>query len=429
MQEQIHREPGECHRQMPATAPMHVGSALLPVSAALRIPLHCAALLCVLLLVPQLLVAAEWSVRYQKGLDAFHQKQWGTAIRYLNEAIRERPDERAGANVDGLHFVDYFPYLYRGVAHARSGNIRLAIEDLERSEQMGEVSRARNDPGAQLLMRESLSTLRTSARDEATLAQGVAFYRNREYRKAIEKFNAINRTSAVYIEAQRYIGIVQRDRTRDSTSAANISAGDPIAIEYDTAIRLYERHDLAGAERRFQTVLHLQQDHPGARDYLRRIMHTRMTPRGTPQAPAPVDTVLLDQGVELYRAGEMDRAQEMLARFAVTFPGNGAVSAYLDSIAQNEEKSKRGIAAYCEGDYPTAIHLLSDATLTNRGNARIYGFLASACAAAYLLSGNEDGQLLSKAIEAYNRARQVDGTYTLDAHYTSPRIIAMLNSR
>jgi tetratricopeptide (TPR) repeat protein len=426
MEKQLNREPGESHPKIRATA--RAGSAPLPVTAAIGNFLHCTALLCVLLLVPQMLVAADWSVRYQKGLDAFHQKQWATAILYLNESIRERPDEKAGVNVEGLRFVDYFPYLYRGVAHARSGNIRRAIEDLERSEQTGEVARARNDSGAQLLMRESLATLRTTARDEAMLAQGVAFYRNHEYRKAMEKFAAINRTSSVYIEAQRYIGIAQRDRARDSTSIAGISAPDSSVMEYDTGIRLFEQHDLAAAERRFHSVLRRQKDHAGARAYLTKIMHARMTPRGT-RDQASVDTVLLDQAMELYRAGEMDRAQEMLARIDITFPGNGAVSACLDSIAQNEEKCKRGIAAYCEGDYPTAIHLLSEATRSNKGNARIYGFLASAYAAAYLLWGTEDDQLSSKAVEAYNRARQVDGTYTLDARYTSPRIIAMLNSR
>ena len=77
-------------------------------------------------------VAAEWYVSYEKGKEAFGSQQWQEVVRLMTEAIGEKDEEKANAKTYGLRFMDYFPYLYRGIAYSRLGDQKRALADLER---------------------------------------------------------------------------------------------------------------------------------------------------------------------------------------------------------------------------------------------------------------------------------------------------------
>jgi tetratricopeptide (TPR) repeat protein len=143
----------------------------------------------------------------------------------------------------------------------------------------------------------------------------------------------------------------------------------------------------------------------------------------------PTDETLLEKGVALFAQGQYPGAKEALENFLALYPSNTRATAYLDTIAANDLTIRRGITAYMEGNYRFAIQELKEAALRNRGSPRLYAFLATAYAAAYLLSGNTERSFRELAAESYRTARALDATYVLDTNFISPRIVSMLNSR
>jgi outer membrane protein assembly factor BamD (BamD/ComL family) len=408
------------------------------------------------------LTAAEWYVSYERAKEAFRDQQWQDVVRLMTEAISEKEDEKAKAKTYGLRFMDYFPYLYRGIAYLRLGDQKRGLADLERSERDGEVGRASDDRDADRLLREALAAARRGGADDQTFAQATQLFRQKEYEKAVEQFRSIESGSSFYAEAQRYIKLAEEEIRKAQQPTVEIRRRDPVAELFHEGVELYDRKDLDGAERKFQAVLRTNRRHPGATDYLGRIRRQRQelaaaqrpareTTPGTTQSSPPRETArqtverqppgsqvprgsgdaetLFRQALDTFNSGLQSKAKQMFLNVRILNPSHQQAGEYLYTISRNEETTRKGVTAYFEGDYAAAIEHLSAAATTNRENARLYGLLASAYAARYLLSGGEEGDFRDRAGEAYKTARELDATYTFDSRYISPRIIAMFNTR
>jgi tetratricopeptide (TPR) repeat protein len=423
-------------------------------------------LLC--LVFPRTIRAEEWHISYEQGMEAFGQSRWQNAIKHFNEAIADRADPGANAKTYGLHFIDYFPYLYRGVSYFKTGNFRMALQDLQRSEREGEVFDASNDENAERILREHLSLLDQYKADQQILAEAVGLYRRKDYAEAIERLKTIRSNSPAYAEAQRYISEAQAGLVK-STEADKETKPPP---EKDTkvddtdqnlraGIALFNRKSYDAAETKFRAVLNRNPNHAQARQYLNRIRTERRilaaanakktdTPPPTTTKPPttrtsrdrtvqqkqvdqpPVRDIsdsLFQTGVALYEDGQLRGAKEVFLRLNKMKFAPAEVPGYLDLISQNEELVRQGVLSYFEGDYGQAITRLTEAAAANRENASLYGFLASSLAARFFLGGDEDADLRERAMDSYRVAQRLDATYALDSRYVSPRIIALFNSR
>lgn len=117
-----------------------------------------------LLAVPAAGVCAdEWYESYEKGRVALSQNQFAEAAQYLTDAIEQKPESKANARTYGMVFIDYFPYLYRGIARARLGQAGLAKQDFETEDRAGEVYEAERDTRAGPLLRQQLEGLKSVA--------------------------------------------------------------------------------------------------------------------------------------------------------------------------------------------------------------------------------------------------------------------------
>ncbi|MCK5571286.1 MAG: tetratricopeptide repeat protein, partial [Bacteroidetes bacterium] len=203
----------------------------------------------VCLLAPAVVHAEEWYVSYEEGLDAFHEQRWQTAIRLFNQAIADRSDPGANAKTYGLHFMDYFPYLYRGVAYYRAGNIQKAFQDIRQAERYGEVYDAGNDDNAERLLREHLALLQQFQADQRTFTEAENLYRQKQYPQAIERFKAIGSTSPLYAEAQRYISQAEAQKGKVASRVdepkekkeEEIKTVDRTARDLQSGISLFNR--------------------------------------------------------------------------------------------------------------------------------------------------------------------------------------------
>jgi tetratricopeptide (TPR) repeat protein len=120
-------------------------------------------------LVPALLVlllagvvavrAGQWFENYENGRIALRENRYAEAVRYLSDAIDQRPESKASARTYGVRFADYFPYLYRGIAYMRLGKGGLALEDFKTEDRFGEVRQAQYDTKAQQLLEDQMGSL------------------------------------------------------------------------------------------------------------------------------------------------------------------------------------------------------------------------------------------------------------------------------
>lgn len=107
--------------------------------------------------------ADRWFESYEKGRVALQNQQYDDAVRYLTEAIDQKPESKANARTYGTRFIDYFPYVYRGVAYARLGRTSLALLDFQTEQQAGEADQATRDTRAAMLLRQHLGELKSPA--------------------------------------------------------------------------------------------------------------------------------------------------------------------------------------------------------------------------------------------------------------------------
>jgi tetratricopeptide (TPR) repeat protein len=392
--------------------------------------------------------ADEWYVSYEKGVDAVRGGQWQEGVQLLTEAIGGRNEERARMKTYGLRFIDYFPYAYRGYAYSKLGQTARALEDLERSERDGQVFNASQDRNAGTMVRETLDLLRKSKTSDKTFADAVALYRQKEYARAIDLFRSIPAGSSSAGEAQRYIALAQAEMNAKpaappttvpatTTRPTERRTSAQIAAEYQAGVRLFDRKEYDGAEAKFEAVLKYEPKHGGAQKYLGRIRNARAAlaskpAGGTTSAPGKQPSgneTLFAQALDLFRNGRMESARRAFLTVRAADPSRTEVGTYLDSIDHTTERARTGIVAFCEGDYPAAITSLADAALVNGESPHVFGFLASAYAAQYFLTGGEDRALQRNAVEAFRRARQLDAAYALDGRIVSPRIVALLTTQ
>lgn len=93
----------------------------------------------------QLAFAAIWYESYGKAKKALDEKQWAEAVRLLNEAIALKSDSNARARTYGVNFDAYFPYLKLGVAYFNMGQFQAASQQLDKEEQLQEITKSAAD--------------------------------------------------------------------------------------------------------------------------------------------------------------------------------------------------------------------------------------------------------------------------------------------
>jgi hypothetical protein len=404
-------------------------------------------LFALLLLLRGSALADEWYVSYGKGLEAFKKQQWKEAVSLLTDAIGEKSESRARAKTYGMQFIDYFPYVYRGVAYFKLNDREKAKTDLEKAEEEAVVGDARDDENAARLLREYLDLVRRKSvpaapQPDAGYAEGLRLYNRKEYAAATEKLKAVPPSAREYSDAQKYADLAQREvRNAEAAGAAKDLKGRTDKA-FAAGVQYFNGGALDNAESEFTTVVSLDGSRADARRYLARIKTrreelaaaSRRQPTQTePPAPQGTSTTtpgssLLQEAVTLFSQGKISRARAMFEELRRTEPGNADAARYLQSIEETTRRTQQGITAFFEGEYQAAIEKLGESAKTETDNAHLYAFLACSYAARYLLAGEEDGSLRDNAREAYSKVKSVDASYSLDKKFVSPRILTMLGA-
>ena len=386
--------------------------------------------------------ADEWYVSYEKGLDAVRKQQWEEALRHLNDAIADKPAPKANAKTYGLRFIDYFPYLYRGIAYYHLGNQAKALEDLGRSESVDQVHQASRDKNAERLLAEYLARTKKEKKEkpaDTKFAEAVRLYNQKEYKKAIEQFQSVDKSSPQYPEAEKYIASAGLELKKAESAEASRTLKERVEKELNAGVQFFHERNLDKAEEQFKLVLQLDENRPEARRYLRKINTIRAEmakptskdlvrePPHTASQTAAQQTrdSVFREGVAFFNSGKLHQAKAVLLSLRRLDPSYPQVTTYLGKVTQIEEKTSNGIAAFFEGQYQQSIELLAEASTNNTDNPHMYAFLACAYAAKYFLMGAEDKDLHQSALLAFSKVKTINAAYKLDTRYISPRIVNM----
>jgi len=431
---------------------------------------------------------AQWYAVYDDALKAIKKQQWEEAIRLLNITITIKNKPKAiAATYDSRHYIDYFPYLYRGIANYHSDQFYLAQQDLNRSKSFGEVNKATRDRDAKNSLQHYLALLEQLERTQDTFNQAISLFKEQKYQEAIEKFNVVLNLQPNHSEAKKYI------KRAESQLAVEKKYNEGIAFfnqkDYETAINrfeeikkqnpeypkvddyinraqnaldkitrdearglaarersqkigqlmgggvnLFNQNKLDEAEIKFSNVLKLAANHSEAINYLDKIKQ---------RSQENIDKVFRS-AVDLYNQNKWDEARDEFRRVLQLAGNHGKSVNYLKIIkerldrdlkqtsspASDLERSVRaGIIAFFQGNYDQAINQLEQATRDDNDTAHVHAFLACAYATQYFLQNEKEKKLYNLAITKFQKALELNPDYGLDDKFISPRIIAMFNEK
>ncbi len=80
-----------------------------------------------------------WYEVYDEALKLVDEGRHADAVELLKQCLVLKPQEEVRARTYGVHYVDYLPYLYLGIASAETGKKDVAREYLDLSERQGAV--------------------------------------------------------------------------------------------------------------------------------------------------------------------------------------------------------------------------------------------------------------------------------------------------
>ena len=76
---------------------------------------------------------SRWAKPYQDGVKAAEAKKWAEAVALIEQAVAVNPKAERQKLIEGVFRVDYFPYLYLGMAYMELGQFEKAQQNLEKA--------------------------------------------------------------------------------------------------------------------------------------------------------------------------------------------------------------------------------------------------------------------------------------------------------
>ncbi|HUI09515.1 MAG TPA: hypothetical protein VL221_04255 [Bacteroidota bacterium] len=353
-------------------------------------------MLCATLMMPGALLRAQWYVDYQAGKDALEKQQWQSAVSHFARALEDEPDSKANKKTYGYVFIDYFPYLYRGIAYYKLGDVAGARSDLEKAKSEGVIGDAERDQDAAKLLDQYTALL---AKPAPQIAQKKQEQNPPETAKQNPPLPS------------------QGQKTAEIRKPAEPSG--PLAAKSEPK---KEANPVPEKGR----VSEQKKMEPGPGTASESRVPAVVT---KPAGPDTTGSGLFTEAAALFNSGKVAQAKTRFESLRQRIPAYPGLADYLRLIESVETRTSAGIASYFQGEYRDAIEQLTSSSKNGSDNPHLYAVLACSYAAEYLLAGEEDGSLKKEAVAAFGRTRALDPRYELDSGLISPRIIALLTGR
>lgn len=358
-----------------------------------------------LLLFTKALYAAEWYESYENAKKAIDKQRWEQALNLLNSALGVKSKPSANAKTYGLRFIDYFPYLYRGIANYHLGDFVAAEVDLKKSKSFGQVGKSRRDKTAKKKLETYLNLLAALNKSEpeinlvkTTFNEAVDLFNQKNFEAAEKKFEAVLKQDSNHSGAQIYLQKIEGEFAK--VADLKTKQSEPPKKK-------------PGTKKKSEQVARL----------------------GSPKSNLPegskkgTGSIVLDlsfqEGLALFEAGDLTAAKLKFSRVNKTATNYLETTEYLQKINTAEKQAREGVTFFFEGNNTQSIKLLSEALIVYRTNLNVQVCLGSAYATEYFLSGEENKESLQKALTEFDNVKKLDSSYRLDSRFFSPRILEL----
>jgi len=404
--------------------------------------LHRLPLLLLLLLPAAPLRGDAWDFQYDRAMKAMEQRQWVTAIRHLQNAVKSRPQPSLRARVSGVDMIEYLPYFHMGKAYFMLGDYTMAQANLQKSLEYGAVK------GAPARLQELQTMLAECRRQTVPETEPPAAP------APVESSAAAIQSHIAAADAARAAGDLEKARGEYQMAREGIEkSGElrPLAAgleqkiqEIDRAMRvnaLLARAESAwqsgkGAEaERLLAELHGLDPANARADRLAGEIQAARRPPPAPQTQLQF-TELLQRGREKWRQGRLEEARQNFAVALGFAPDHAAARSLLRQVEEAllTERINAAVAAYFHGDSARAWSELRAAWPQAEKSAvpglpaRVCQFLAVIAIENALLAGESVETPDGEAVRWVKRLLGREPNADLDETYFSPRTVAIFRS-
>lgn len=328
------------------------------------------------------LLAQEWYVSYKKALEAVRKQQWQQAVTQLNAALAAKPESKANTRTYGMEFIDYFPYLYRGMAYYNLGDFGRASADLEKEDRAGEVRKAVSDKTAANNLRNYLNLIKQRQLAAAKYNDALDLFNQKEYAEAKNGFEEVRRLDPKNAEAARYLKLIENienEKVNPGPAITEITKENKMKAERDNEFKLgtqfYGQRNFDEAKKRFNRVLELDPAFSGARDYLKKIeAESAMASVGARIQP------VFNEGVQLYEEGDLDSAEAKFKKVLELDQNYATAITYLNKISADrakevEKKFQEGVRFYNNKQWDQAEKAFLAVLRLNKNNVRARSYI------------------------------------------------------
>jgi len=241
----------------------------------------------VLLLAPTLLCAQEWENwhdAYRKGLEEVANSQWEQVLVAMEGAIALKPNPQQEVEMYALHYVDYLPFYWSGVASYNLGKWQQARSFFQTSQQKGAV---RGSGVASGLTRYNtlIADYIELAANDSRLKAATPVEEISDNRLSNEQLQTlrVHIRDKKFVEAQRLIQshqtLVGSELSATILDLLNNQLEEPVVVtspplvqneNFNRALNSFLLGDYEDALRRFNSVASLTPNFQGVGNWIRR---------------------------------------------------------------------------------------------------------------------------------------------------------------
>jgi len=400
-----------------------------------------------------LIFAEKWYNNYENALKSVEDQNWSEAIRYLQEALSDRPEPSFEAKTTGLRFIKYMPYYYLGLAYYKQGKCKEAAAAFKKSLDYGVVKnipelyssleKMASDCEKKLApltqeqpSQNKLADSRNASLIDGYISDGESQFSDEKYSEALYAFNLAKgliektgeRASELPSVKAKIEKIGQKIRTRSSLDRADKIGRDGKYQEAIAEVKKIFEYDSGNTEaRRLLEIFENLQKKKSDSD------NSRIA------SEQPVQTItgkedfrkLIEDGRKLFLDGDYAKARAKLSAALQIKDGNPEALKLLKTIDYTKSVDDINIAVNhyfngrikeCKSVLASSIETLSTMPEYKEKLITAYTFMAAALIDEHFLDGRTTNELLNEAMKKIEKIYQIKPEFELEKNYFSPKV-------
>jgi anti-sigma28 factor (negative regulator of flagellin synthesis) len=361
--------------------------------------------------------AAEWYQDYEKGQKAIDKGKCAEGVPHMLEALKKNPKSDLQARPYGMQLWEYIPYYYLTKCAVEQGDFAAATTYMKAAEDGNIYSSSKAGKFRQLKQ--------TIQQKSGEQKKPVVITQPKQPPPSEQKPLPTPTEEKPGVKPQPPSGPDPEEVKRSMIARMLLDARDALnSGNYEEARSAANR------------VLGIDANNSEALRILNQISQRQEADQENQNRQAKVNEIR-----KAYRNGDLVMAENLILQFQQEYPTDRSVASILQEIRKrkdaelknlNQEDTrkfheKQVLLAYFSGNYEAVLQLAEQGLSGNPQSWRLYFYKGCAEAALGLLEGSSSEQRMSRAKQAFRRAKDLAGTISVPPEI-SPKIVEIYRS-